>query len=88
MLFRMAIPPVGDPGLSQTQVELLRAAGPTVRAGRALALSASVIDLSRNAIRRRHPHWSETEVRLAFAALHYGGEVAARVRAELERRLR
>ena len=68
------------------QVRLLRAAGTAGRFARARSLSASVIGLARRAIRTRHPAWSEREVLLEFAAVHYGRDLADRVREQLERR--
>jgi hypothetical protein len=41
--------------------------------------------LSRRAIRKRHPGWSERDLLLEFIAVHYGCELAERVRAHLER---
>lgn len=69
---------------AKLQVQLLRAAGTASRFARARSLSASVIGLSRRAIRRRHPDWSEREVLLEFVALHYGRDLAGRVRKRLE----
>ena len=45
-------------------------------------------DMARNAIRRRHPDWSEDEVRLKFIELTYGPEVAREVRQFLQDRNR
>lgn len=41
------------------------------------------MSLSRRAIRTRHPDWSEQEVLLEFVAVHYGRELAERVRNHL-----
>jgi hypothetical protein len=68
------------------QVELLRAAGPARRFARARALSESVIQLARRAIRANRPALAERDVLLEFAAVHYGADLADRVRAYLERR--
>ena len=68
------------------QLELLRAAGPARRFARARSLSGSVIALSRQAIRARHAGLTERDVLLRFAELHYGGDLAERVRAYLLRR--
>ena len=70
------------------QVRLLRSAGMVGRFARARCLSESVITLSRRAIRKRHPEWSERDVLLEFVAVHYGQELAERVRDHLERRQR
>jgi len=84
----MALPLHGlrSSAADKVQVELLRAAGPAGRFARARSLSASVIGLSRRAIRRRHPDWSERDVVLEFVALHYGRDLADRVREHLDRK--
>jgi hypothetical protein len=70
----------------RVQIELLRRAGGTKRFALARSLSSSVIELARAAIRTRNPGLDEREVLLRFAALHYGDELAARVRGYLDRR--
>lgn len=70
----------------QAQIELLRAAGQGRRAALCRSLSASVISLSRQAIRTRHPEYSEREAALAFVELHYGRELAEHVRRHLQAR--
>ncbi len=85
----MALPPhpLGPLGRAdEVQLDLLRRAGTARRFALAGSLSASMIALSRAAIRRRHPELDETEVLLRFAALHYGDDLADRVRRYLERR--
>ncbi len=87
MLLTMALPVAStSPAADDVQVRLLRDAGTAGRATRALSLSRSVIALSRRAIGRRHPEWSEREVLLEFVAVHYGRNLAQRVRHHLERR--
>lgn len=70
------------------QVELLRAAGTARRAALALSLSSTVIALARQAIRNRSPSLSDEEVLLRWAEIHYGLDLANRVRAHLHRRRR
>jgi hypothetical protein len=65
-----------DTAADRVQIELLRAAGTARRAALALSLSRSVIALAREAIRKRHPEYSEQDVGLAFVELHYGKELA------------
>jgi hypothetical protein len=85
----VALPPTGtDDRAEQKQIELLRAAGPVARAERARRLSIFVIGLSRRAIRTRYPELSEREVLLKFVELHYGADLADRLRAYLARRER
>ena len=82
----MAVPSQPLGAADQVQIELLRRAGTARRFALARSLSASVIALSRAAIRRRHPELDDTEILLRFAALHYGDDLAQRVRRDLERR--
>jgi hypothetical protein len=70
-----------SPDAERVQIELLRAATPSRRLALVRSLSATVVDLSRRAIRRAHPDLSEREVLLRWVALHYGEELAERVRA-------
>lgn len=69
----------------RVQLQLLRAASPTRRLQLALSLSQTTRDLALAALRRRHPDFSEREIRLRFAEVHYGKELAERVRACLDR---
>ncbi|WP_456426155.1 hypothetical protein [Rhodocaloribacter sp.] len=73
------------PEAERVQIELFRRAGPEKRLALALSLSASTVEMARNAIRRRHPTLSEEEVKLKFVEVHYGKELADRVRASLRR---
>ena len=85
--------PGGRIGLSDTsseaeavQIKLLRRATMTQRLALAVSLSETVTDLALRAIRQTMPGATEEEVRLKFGAVHYGEELANRVRCELERR--
>ena len=85
----MAIPvPSTSPKADEVQVALLRRASSATRAERALSLSAEVIALARRAIRERHPGWSDEQVGLEFVAVHYGTDLAERVRQHIERKKR
>jgi hypothetical protein len=64
----------------EIQLALLRAAGPERRAELALNLSSSVIRASRQAIAERNPGLDDLGVQLLWAELHYGRELADRVR--------
>jgi hypothetical protein len=72
----------------QVQIELLRQAGPVRRAMLARAMTANAIMLSRRAIQLAHPEWSELEVKLFWAEVHYGKELIDKVRAYLKKRER
>lgn len=82
----MARPFDEDAGAREVQLGLLRAATPARRLALARSLSTTTIMLAREAIRRRHPQWSEREILLEFARVHYGDELALRVRDYLARR--
>jgi hypothetical protein len=71
-----------DPRAAAIQLELLRRAGVEKRAAMAGALSHDVIDLSRRALRERLPRdTDEMELKLRWAEIHYGADLAGRVRA-------
>jgi len=75
-----------SPAAAEFQIRLLREASPARRVRAVRSLSRSVIELSRRALRRRHPDATEDEIDVAFVALHYGPELAARVRRGLRAR--
>jgi hypothetical protein len=70
----------------RVQVALLRAAPVARRLHLALNLSATVIGAARRALVRAQPHASTRELDLRFVELHYGADVAAGLRVDLERR--
>jgi hypothetical protein len=76
------------PDAERVQVDLLRAAPIARRLHLALSLSATVISAARRAIARAQPHASPRDLDVRFVELHYGPEIAARLRADLERRVR
>ena len=63
------------------QMTLIRQTPPSKRLERALSLSGELIRLSKAAIRRRYPDFSEDDVGLKFIELNYGSELAQSVRA-------
>lgn len=74
------------PEAERVQVELLRAAPVARRLHLALRLTATVIGAARRAFERAHPHATRRERDLRFVELHYGADVAAGLRADLDRR--
>ena len=68
------------------QVALVRAAPVSRRLHLAWSLSATVISLARRALERADPGATATERDLRFVEHHYGPELAAELRADLERR--
>jgi hypothetical protein len=85
-LLAMAQPVAEDRGARAVQLALFRRASPGRRFALARSLSTSTIQLARAAIQRRHPTWSDREVLLEFARVHYGAELARRIRAYLASR--
>ncbi len=72
-----------SPVAEAVQLDLLRRAGTARRLALTFSLSSSAIRSSRRAISRRHPDFDERAVLLCWAELHYGADLAARVRAYL-----
>lgn len=68
------------------QIALLRTLTPGQRAAKALSLSQQVINLSKRAIRRRHPHLTESELKILYLHHFYGPHIAQKVRAHLEKK--
>jgi hypothetical protein len=74
------------PEAERVQVDLLRAAPVARRLHLALRLTATVVGAARRAIARAHPEATRRELDLRFVELHYGADVAAGLRADLNRR--
>jgi hypothetical protein len=70
----------------RVQIDLIRAAPVARRLHLAWSLSATVISVARQALRRAQPDASSQEVDLRFVELHYGPDLAAALRAELVQR--
>lgn len=62
------------------QLECLRQMPPHERLRRACSWSGQIRRMAFDAIRRRHPEYSEDSVRLKFIELTYGTELADEVR--------
>ena len=60
----------------EIQVKLLRQASIAKRLAIMRSLSRTTIQLSRRAIHRANPTYSQLDVNLAFVAYHYGEELA------------
>ena len=73
------------PEVDAKHFALLREAGGDRRLTMALALSESVISMSRMALRELHPEDSEQGILLRWSELHYDVELTDRVRAPRSR---
>lgn len=69
-----------SPEAQSVQLRLLRTATPARRLQIAMRLSDTTRHLSRRAIDKAHPHWSEREKDLLFVSVHYGREWARRLK--------
>lgn len=69
-----------SPEAEAIQIKMLQKASAIGRFTRARSLSSTVIRLSRRAIKRNHPSFSDNEVKLEFISLHYGKLLAEKVR--------
>ena len=65
----------------EVQLECLRKMTPQQRIRSMCAMSRQVKNMAMDAIRRRHPEFSDAEVRMKFIELTYGEDLANEVRA-------
>lgn len=72
-----------SPDAERIQIELLRRAGETRRFERVRSLTASVVGLSRRALREQMPGASESDGMIRWVALHHGEALAEGVRRRL-----
>ncbi len=68
------------PHAEKVMIELLRKATVSQRVSRAFSMSAMVKDLSMRAVAKANPEYTQQEVKLKWAELHYGKDLADRVR--------
>ena len=69
---------LGDtsPEAERVQIALVRRMTAGQRVALVRSLTRLAVGLSRRAIRRAHPGWSEREVEIEFVRLHYGEDLA------------
>ena len=75
-----------SPESEAVQLELVRKMPAAKRVEKAIQLSNELLRLSKAAIRRRHPDFSEEQVGIKFVELHYGVDLAAAMQHQLESR--
>ena len=69
------------------QISLLRNLKTSGRTMLMRSLSEAVINLSRRAILRTHAQYNERELDLIFVRLHYGDDIADRLKIYLEQKM-
>jgi len=76
-----------SPEMERVQIELIRKASPAKIFGLVRSMSQTMIQASRENIRRLHPDASKEELTLILVELYYGKELANLVRTHMERRI-
>jgi hypothetical protein len=69
-----------SPEIEKIQIQMFRKATTLKRFTRARSLTSTVIQLSRRAIHKGHPSFSDQEVKEEFVSLHYGKKLAEKVK--------
>jgi len=72
------------PDALEVQLNLFRNMTGQQRVAKAIALSGQVIAMSKAAIRRQHPDYTEQQVVLTFVEQNYGTELARSVESHLK----
>jgi hypothetical protein len=75
-----------NPEVERVLISLLRKLSTEEKMNRTLQFSSSIINLSKRAIARANPDLSEVEKNILFVRLHYGNELADKLRKYLSRK--
>ena len=75
-----------SPEMERVQIELIRKASPAKLFGLVRSMSQTMMQASRENIRKLHPDASKEELTLILVELYYGKELANLVRTQLDRR--
>ena len=75
-----------SPEMERVQIELIRKASPAKLFGLVRSMSQTMMQASRENIRKLHPDASKEELTLILVELYYGKEVANLVRTQMKRR--
>ncbi len=74
-----------SPEMERVQIELIRKASPAKLFGLVRSMSQTMMQASRENIRRLHPDANKEELTLIFVELYYGKELADLVRTQMEK---
>ena len=74
-----------SPEMERVQIELIRKASPAKLFGLLRSMSQTMMQASRENIRRLHPDANKEELTLIFVELYYGKELADLVRTQMEK---
>jgi hypothetical protein len=75
-----------SPEIERVQIELIRKASPAKIFSLVRSISQTLMQASRENIRKSHPDASKEELTLIFVELYYGEEIADLVRTQMKRR--
>ena len=75
-----------SPEMERVQIELIRKASPAKLFGLVRSMSQTMMQASRENIRRLHPDANKEELTLIFVELYYGKELANLVHTQMEKR--
>ena len=75
-----------SPEAERVQIELMRKASPARLFGMVRSMSQTMIQASRETLRKLHPDLTPEELNLLFIELYYGKDLAQQVRMYLEKR--
>ncbi|MEO6694390.1 MAG: hypothetical protein ABIY50_04675 [Ignavibacteria bacterium] len=73
-----------NPKAETLLIEMIRELNTSQRISKALSLSSSIINLSKRAIERANPNKDKSELDLLFVKLHYGNELADKLKLFLQ----
>ncbi len=74
-----------SPEMERVQIELIRKASPAKLFGLVRSMSQTMMQASRENIRRLHPDANKEELTLIFVELYYGKKLADLVRTQMEK---
>ena len=74
-----------SPEMERVQIELIRKASSAKLFGLVRSMSQTMMQASRENIRRLHPNANKEELTLIFVELYYGKELANLVRTQMEK---
>ena len=75
-----------SPEMERVQIELIRKASSAKLFGLVRSMSQTMMQASRDNIRRLHPDANKEELTLIFVELYYGKELANLVHTQMEKR--
>jgi hypothetical protein len=82
----ITLSPDTHPEIEERLITMLRGLGVAKKFNMVRSLTSTAIHFSRRAIRRANPSLDERELKLKFVSLHYGDDLANRLRKYMDAR--